>query len=238
MEKAHVVIVRGLSEDVSWIHNIDYSFTLLSFSKEKRGQVGEFLPFYKWIYDNYDNLPEYLILAHAHRNSWHCTVNIDELINNLSFDHKFKNINIFSFNEEQTYFNSRQLDVDRSAHLPKDVEYVDYFSKFLEYKFNSFLELFGIDWFPAEEVIGRKCGQCYVSRDLILSKSKDFWKKLINFFYFVPIKLYEERPDIIQFFIDYERHSLEYPCSVLFEIINHYIFTGIKDYRKIFSSGL
>lgn len=248
MKKVHVIIVGGGKEDISWVNNLIYPSTLYLFKNLPEGiapNLGrEYYPFYKWIYDNYDGIHEYdyLILAHAHRTFWHCNVNIDELINNLLFHYKYENINIFPhqyypeaghLKEDWTLVNCKQVDKDKQRQFKIEEDF-DFYQTFFSYKFEEFLDLFGIEQFPLEEIIGKRCGQCYVSTDLILNKSKDFWKKLIDFFTVVPHKLYEERPDVIQFFTDNECFNLLYPCALLFEIINHYIFTGFKDYRDVF----
>ena len=243
MKKAHIVIVRGLFEDVSWINSLKYSFTLYSFSNEIPNLGGEFYPFYKWIYDNYDNLPDYLILIHAHRKSWHCVENIDYIVNNLLFHYKFENINIFPpfyypeighKTEDWTLVTTKEVDIDKKDQLHLNVD-IDFYSTFFEYKFVHFLETFGIEKFPMSQVFGKRSGQCYVSKGLILNKSKDFWKKLLDEYYYIPESLGNDRPDVIEFFSKVEKRGLNYLCALFFEIINHYIFTGFKDYREVFN---
>jgi hypothetical protein len=81
MSAIHVVIAH-YNEDLSWTKFLKYSYTVIS----KRGYSPETPPnkgneassYLQYIIENYDNLSEYTIFVHGHRNDWHHKMNIDE----------------------------------------------------------------------------------------------------------------------------------------------------------------
>lgn len=114
LKNTHVVI-HHYNEDLTWLNNINYSYTIYSRTlKHAKNTIYidhdkgvEAFAYLKYIIDNYDNLPDNTIFVHAHRISWHQSDYIDNLINKLDLNQDYYNLNncdILPFykNEDET----------------------------------------------------------------------------------------------------------------------------------------
>jgi hypothetical protein len=98
--KAHLV-VHHFREDLSWLQNINFPYTIYSRSLQDGNNVVhlnhdrgvEAYAYLQYIVDNYDALPEVVIFVHGHRTSWHQDGNIDDILNKLTFKESFYNFN-------------------------------------------------------------------------------------------------------------------------------------------------
>lgn len=157
----HVVITH-YNEDLSWITNLKYPFTVLSkngIPKDTPPNKGnEASGYLQYIIDNYDRLSDYTFFVHGHRTSWHHKGLTDEKINTIECSLPYYNINDFS-----------------SFYIPECPSTLAQF----------------VQGYPAlEDILGpidvydtsfRMGGQFYVHRDAIRSRSLDTYKALYEF---------------------------------------------------------
>lgn len=154
------IIVASKYEDTSWLSHFNnakiyrpnqagYQYTT---HHDKGFESGMYL---KYIIDHYDNLTEYNLFIHGHRQSWHVRDMI-YIIPRINLNNTlFKNINI---------------DYYQNVHISEATD--------LRYK-SMFIEIFKI---LNEEIIpynhGYCCAQFIVHRDLILRHPKSVYIKL------------------------------------------------------------
>ncbi|GAO49956.1 hypothetical protein G7K_4091-t1 [Saitoella complicata NRRL Y-17804] len=89
-----MLVIARYDEDVSWVPLYLGDFPFIIYTKDDHdslhnieGNFGsENSAFLKFIIDHYDNLPEYTLFLHAHRESWHTGGKIDKIIRNLDWD--------------------------------------------------------------------------------------------------------------------------------------------------------
>lgn len=95
----HVVIAH-YNEDLSWVTNLRYPFTILSRNGLPKNtapnKANEASVFLEYILKYYNELDEYTVFIHAHRTSWHHEAPIDETINNLVCLFPYCNLNDFT----------------------------------------------------------------------------------------------------------------------------------------------
>lgn len=97
MQKDYHVVIAHYNEDLSWVNNLQYPYTIIS----KKNILLETWPnkgyeassYLQYIIENYDKISEYTIFVHGHRNSWHNSTNVDKIVNQLNCIKKYKSIN-------------------------------------------------------------------------------------------------------------------------------------------------
>lgn len=99
----YVVIVAHYNEDITWVKNLKYKYIIYEKLKKNSkyycpNYANEATTYLKYICDNYNNLPENIIMLHGENESWHhdgkITANIDKYILNYEKNNnKFYNIN-------------------------------------------------------------------------------------------------------------------------------------------------
>jgi hypothetical protein len=91
------IVVAHYSENLDWLSNLKYPYTVISRKGIPRetppNRGNEASAYLEWIINNYHNLPDICIFIHAHRSDWHHRENIDDKINGLSFNADYFNIN-------------------------------------------------------------------------------------------------------------------------------------------------
>lgn len=145
------------NEDISYLDNIKYSFTLISnhsIPVEQYPNNGwETTAYLKYIIDNYDNLTDYTVFLHGHLTSWHREIPTDKLINNTIFNTEY-----FNFNPKPQ-FQTSTFDLPRFKESYPIIKY-------------KLLALIGDDVIPGKPLYYYPCAEFYVTRDLIHRNSK------------------------------------------------------------------
>lgn len=72
-----VVATAGREDNLSWITQ---RMPLQTITTPSPREIGESRPWLQWIVDNYDHLPDYVFFSHGHQVSWHCSHNIDKIV--------------------------------------------------------------------------------------------------------------------------------------------------------------
>ena len=88
----YIIIVAHYNEDITWVKNLKYKYIIYEKLKKNSkyycpNYANEATTYLKYICDNYNNLPENIIMLHGENESWHhdgkITANIDKYIENL-----------------------------------------------------------------------------------------------------------------------------------------------------------
>lgn len=97
------IIIARYKEDIEWIDKLNKFKNIYLYEKENpnkepynipKNKGGEASAYIKYIIDNYDNLPNHIVLLHCHEFSWHHKGSIIDVIDNLiNTDIEFMNIN-------------------------------------------------------------------------------------------------------------------------------------------------
>jgi hypothetical protein len=96
------IIIARFKEETEWVNKISKFNKVHIYEKEKpdhpynvpKNRGNEASAYLKYIIDNYNNLPSYLVLIHCHESSWHHTDSIVDIINSyIGKEIKFENIN-------------------------------------------------------------------------------------------------------------------------------------------------
>lgn len=122
--------------------------------------------YFKYIYDNYDNLPEYILFCHSHNVDWHQKLTLNTIINYLNkLQDKFEYINT----SDKVYSDWYTANKFLNKHVNKVL---------LEHPI-FFKEYFGkeIDESPLL-VMDINAGQCCVQKKRILRLPKKAWEYL------------------------------------------------------------
>lgn len=165
---SYKIVVARYNEDITWSTQFDNVIIInkgiqLSISNEifmpNVGREGH--TYYQYIYDNYEKLPEYLIFLQG--NPFDHSPNIIELLNH--FIHKISSKTTLTMTYLSQQFHSvNPCKTDRW--LP-DLEIRDVYEKL----FGSIIDI--------DSLFGGGA-QFIVSRELILRRSKDFYKNIID----------------------------------------------------------
>lgn len=91
------VIIAHHNEDLSWVNNLKYPYTIISRNGIARDVVpnrgNEAGSYLEYIINNYHNLSDVSVFVHGHRTSIHNDCCVDEYINNCEFEYDYYNIN-------------------------------------------------------------------------------------------------------------------------------------------------
>lgn len=126
----HIVIAH-YNEDLSWVTNLKYPFTIISKNGIPEGtqpnKGREASTYLEYIIKNYDSLHEYTFFLHGHRSSWHHKKNVDEKINKTVCLLPYYNINdfrVYRFSECQLTLSQMQASYPIVEDIlgPMDVE--------------------------------------------------------------------------------------------------------------------
>jgi hypothetical protein len=114
------IIIARYKEDTSWISKFDKIKMIYVYEKENssnepynipKNKGSEASAYLRYIIDNYNNLPNHLVLLHCHEFSWHHDDSIIDLIDiNIGKEIEYVNINsprcVMIFNENDQMFNN------------------------------------------------------------------------------------------------------------------------------------
>ena len=163
-----IILTSHYNEDLFWLNYINYPFIISSKNvKEKNlytpiNKGNECSAYLTYIIKYYHNLPEYTLFLHGHYEDWHQTTNLINIINNLTFESKYKNINNFGID-------------DRCIESNDIIKYI---------KNNIWNELFLNELGPMPDKFYDKCcAQFLVHRDRIHLRSITFYKNILNYIY-------------------------------------------------------
>jgi hypothetical protein len=161
---AHVVIAH-YNEDLEWVNNLKYSYTIITkwgipreTAPNKGGEASCYL---QYIIENYNNLSNTTIFLHGHRSSWHIHENIDEKVNRLEFNREYLNINDNVISEYINYG-------------------CDNTKKYIPIVINKIKNCLNDDLI-IEELYFKQAGMFYVKKENILRHSKETYMKLYDF---------------------------------------------------------
>jgi hypothetical protein len=98
-----VIIIARYKEDTDWVSKLNKFKNIFIYEKEKpdkepynipKNRGGEASAYIRFIIDNYDNLPNHLVLLHCHEFSWHHKDSIITVLNeSIDTEIEYKNIN-------------------------------------------------------------------------------------------------------------------------------------------------
>lgn len=178
-----VVIIARYKEDTNWVSKLNKFKNVFIYEKENpdkepynvpKNKGSEASAYIKFIIDNYDNLPNHLVLLHCHEFSWHHRDSIidvlDESINTFI---EFKNINdptkCYNMGDYQDWVNG-------------DVGY--YYQNLIKPAVGDHT-LYGnfTDKQPG-------CAQFIVHKDRILYHSLNFYKDIYNWILDIDVNFY------------------------------------------------
>ena len=155
------VVISHYCEDIDWIKNIKYPFILYSNHTLKQNNFtnrgNEANGYLKYIINNYENFPTYIIFIHGHRISYHHTGNLDEIINNLNFNKNFGTLN-----------NRTELELIPECRYNLLIKNIDIFETFFKYK----IDIENLKYYGN--------AQFYVHKNNILKYSKKDYIYLYN----------------------------------------------------------
>lgn len=155
------IVISHYNEKIGWIYNIKYPFTVYSnhflFPNTYTNKGNEANGYLKYIIDNYNNLPDYVIFIHGDRKAYHHDGNLDNIINKLTFDKLFCTLN-----------NRLTLDPVPPIYQLVMLENIDVFEAFLKRRLN----IKNIRYYGN--------AQFYVHKSLILKHKLSDYKYLYN----------------------------------------------------------
>ncbi len=189
MSNDYHVVIAHYDEDLSWVNNLKYPYTIISKNNipletwpNKGYEASSYL---QYIIENYDNITEYTIFIHGHRNSWHNSANIDDILNNLVCIGDYKNIS--NLIKNRIFLTNREFITFLEDHA-------------LERKYNQINHMY---------VPG---AMFYVHRNKIHLYGIHFYKKLYDF-----IKNYKGNNEINRFGPSYDiSRMFEYSWHILY----------------------
>ena len=152
--------VAHYKENLDWICNVNYRVDVISKQEYKEDEApnkgNEASSYLEYIIKHYDNLSDYNIFVHGHRNSWHHNENMDDRINRLVFDKEYYNLN----ENTMCTFGNNDMIIYRM---------IDDIAKILNTKINPYHL-----WFTGS-------AQFYVCRNNILKHSKQTYIELYSY---------------------------------------------------------
>lgn len=194
------LVLAKYKEDIEWANIIKNKIIYSKFENEPNfvpESSGESSSYLKYIIDNYNNLHEWTLFAHAHEKHWHHPTS---LYKSLSIDTNIllkNNIKFLSINHRDYDLYSKEK-LEKNNNYPKQMLYVEYNNK-LNQKLHPhevdsetindiFYSLFDkkakltYQFFP-------QSSQFIVHKDRILANSHIFYKKLYNWHLYHPYSL-------------------------------------------------
>ena len=161
----HIVLAH-YNEDLSYVNNFRYKYTIISrygiprYQSPNIGNEGSV--YLQYIINNYYNLCDYTFFIHAHRTHWHHKSNIDDKINSIEFKHRYYNIN--EVQKESLYSVFKSGDGYTDDYLVCLQEFMEYMGLSFDYK----------------NMECRISAQFYVSKENIHRNPLEFYIKMYN----------------------------------------------------------
>lgn len=156
------VVIAHYNEDLSWVTNLKYPFTIISNHGIPAGQFpnkgNEASSYIKYIITHYNCLSDYTVFLHGHRTAWHnYNKTADDIVNNLIFDKKYYNIKLDGY-------------IDILG--PNEQKLVPNYSEEFELLIRKRIILDKINYYA--------CAQFYVHKDLILRHTLNQYKYIYD----------------------------------------------------------
>lgn len=172
--KKYEIVVAKYNEDISWLNEYKKNCVIYDKSKGDLPNIGrESHTYLTYIIDNYENLPDVVFFTQGNKSDHYeqtidYFLNIDKYSKNynyLSSDYYFYSENTQEYSKDHLY-GYRNMQPSPSDNLGFRKWFNTYIDK--EYDINSYVTL----WWGAI---------FSVKREQILSRSKDFYKTLLNY---------------------------------------------------------
>lgn len=168
-----VILTSHYNEDLFWLKGIDLPFIIASKNVSNNtlyipiNKGNECSAYLTYIIKYYDYLPEFTLFLHGHYTHWHQSRSIFNIINNITFDKQFLNINDVCLD-------------DRDMNNPVMYELKKYIWDYL------FKDELGE---MPPKFYDYCCAQFLVHRDRIRLRSKQFYINILNYInvYDIPI---------------------------------------------------
>lgn len=152
------IIAASKHENVQWLHDMmkilpnEYNLKIyrpneIGYQYTTNYEKGfEACMYLRYIIDNYNELPDYIIFIHAHKSSWHIK-DMSKIIPRINYNNlTYKNLNYDNF--EKVYLQKNYIDNIYLQLLKKKFEYIDTYC----------------------------CGQFIVNRDIVLRNDINTYK--------------------------------------------------------------
>jgi len=173
------LVIAHYNCNIDWIQNINTSYTIYLYSKtipsqefilnnkiayivhQELNKGNEASAYLQYIIDKYDSLPEYVLFVHDHETSWHHEGSIINIINS------YKGANYINLNKYGTESLYEKFLSD--GVLWKVDDYMDS----AQSAFENPPHIMKLDY--------NSCAQFAVSRKVIRSRSKEFYKRALQY---------------------------------------------------------
>jgi hypothetical protein len=159
------IVIAHYNENLEWVLNLQYPFIIISKSEFKNEQVpnrgNEASSYLEYIINNYNNLTEYTLFVHGHRNSWHYKTNTDEGINLMDFSKPYYNINEIGMAKYDPETNKDCVKINN--------DFINLLISELKIEYNQDKHKY------------RAGGQFYVNKNLILKNPLTFYEKCYKY---------------------------------------------------------
>jgi hypothetical protein len=177
------VIIARYKEDTEWVSKLNKFKNVFVYEKEKpekepynipKNRGSEASVYIKFIVDNYNNLPNHLVLLHCHEFSWHHKDSIIDVIDEcIDTEIEYKNINdaskCFDMGNYQDWINGDVGNYYQNLIKPAVGDHTIY------------------DNFTNNQP---GCAQFIVHKDRILYHSLDFYKDIYNWILDIDVNFY------------------------------------------------
>jgi hypothetical protein len=169
--KNKLLIISRYNEDIGWLKDISYEYII------KNSTAGHEAAMLSYIYENYNNLPDVLVILQAQPFD-HC--NLEKLLRLLPND-KFISLESYEDTPENPYHKKDPIDngyceinnswyVEAHNHTHGIISKYPTYDSFMETYFSNYQHLDWLRFSPGTQFI--------VPKENILYYSKDFWYKL------------------------------------------------------------
>jgi hypothetical protein len=216
------IVVSHYNEDINWTKNLPYKVFIYSKTIEdinnnifkQQSNIGnEATSYLEYIIDNYNNLPEYIYFCHGHNESYHQDYSNEFIIKNIDLT---KIEDFLNINNYYNYIDNLRTETILKFHSKTDNKPYRIIIDFFNEIGSKYKEL-------PNFVNAYSCAQFFVTRNMILNNSIEFYKNCLDWFYSGNgLKLdsrYNAEPNVYS--------------SRCFEWIWCYIFTNNKEEKII-----
>lgn len=162
-----VVVIAKYRENTDWITKLNKFKNVFVYEKENpkkepynvpKNKGNESSAYIKYIIDNYDNLPNHLVLLHCHEFSWHHKDSIVDVVDNcIGTEIEYKNLN-----------------------EPICIMYYDWSNNNFKKYYDTFIKPAIGNFMLYDDSDKLGCAQFIVHKDRIMYHSIDFYKDIYN----------------------------------------------------------
>jgi len=183
-----IVVVSKYKENTDWLQKLKYPYLVYTknendYSKYNipKNKGNEASVYFKFIIDNYNNLPDYVAFIHAHESDWHHKNSMADKLNGITLKDHYINLNDNDFKNIISYKNDRlylkiiynQINENKNSIEMLELEMVTWYNDNLKEYFGPLVNnsLINIDLC---------CAQFIVSKFNILNLPFEFYIKQYN----------------------------------------------------------